>query len=57
MISNVFIYYYFGVAIDFQFILCKDVRCFTGVGFRIGGNTKIHYIVIQLHYAKKFARE
>lgn len=26
-----------------------------GVGFRIGGNTKIHYIVIQLHYAKKFA--
>ena len=37
--------------IDTFFLFC------TGVGFRVGGTTGINYIVIQLHYAKKFSRE
>lgn len=27
---------------------------FVGVGFRVGGNTKIKYLVIQLHYKGTF---
>lgn len=47
---------YYGVTTCFRKLILILI---TGVGFKVGGDTEVNYLVLQVHYAKvdKFLRK